>query len=65
MYDQTMKKSNPPSAPSFETPRPDQPGQAGGGNPGDPLPPEYGGRKNGPDPTRYGDWEKDGKCVDF
>lgn len=25
---------------------------------------EIGGRK-GPEPTRYGDWEKDGKCVDF
>lgn len=25
---------------------------------------EIGGRK-GLDPTRYGDWEKDGKCVDF
>jgi len=20
---------------------------------------------NGPEPTRYGDWEKDGRCVDF
>lgn len=26
--------------------------------------PEIGGR-NGPDPTRYGDWEKNGRCVDF
>ncbi|MDX1975080.1 MAG: DUF1674 domain-containing protein [Rickettsiales bacterium] len=26
--------------------------------------PEVGGRK-GPDPTRYGDWEIGGKCVDF
>jgi hypothetical protein len=26
--------------------------------------PEIGGRK-GPEPTRYGDWEKDGRCVDF
>jgi hypothetical protein len=25
---------------------------------------ELGGRK-GPDPTRYGDWELNGKCVDF
>ena len=25
---------------------------------------EIGGRK-GPDPTRYGDWEIAGKCVDF
>lgn len=27
-------------------------------------PPEKGGRK-GPEPTRYGDWELNGKCVDF
>jgi hypothetical protein len=25
---------------------------------------EYGGRP-GPDPTRYGDWEKNGRCIDF
>ena len=28
------------------------------------LPPEYGGRK-GPEATRFGDWEMNGKCVDF
>ena len=27
-------------------------------------PREIGGRK-GPDPTRYGDWEKNGRCIDF
>jgi hypothetical protein len=26
--------------------------------------PEIGGRP-GPDPTRYGDWEKNGRCIDF
>jgi len=26
--------------------------------------PEHGGRE-GPDPTRYGDWEKNGRCIDF
>ncbi|GAB6196294.1 DUF1674 domain-containing protein [Lysobacter xanthus] len=25
---------------------------------------EIGGRP-GPEPTRYGDWEKDGRCIDF
>lgn len=25
---------------------------------------EIGGRE-GPDPTRYGDWEKNGRCIDF
>lgn len=29
-----------------------------------PLPPEFGGR-DGPEPTRYGDWEKNGRCIDF
>lgn len=27
-------------------------------------PREFGGRK-GPDPVRYGDWEKNGRCIDF
>ena len=25
---------------------------------------EIGGR-DGPDPTRFGDWEKNGRCIDF
>ncbi|MCD2453286.1 DUF1674 domain-containing protein [Methylicorpusculum oleiharenae] len=25
---------------------------------------EIGGR-NGPEPTRFGDWEKKGRCIDF
>jgi hypothetical protein len=25
---------------------------------------EIGGR-SGPDPTRFGDWEKNGRCIDF
>lgn len=29
-----------------------------------PPPKEIGGRE-GPDPTRYGDWEKNGRCIDF
>ncbi len=28
-------------------------------------PREIGGRKSGLDPTRYGDWEKNGRCIDF
>jgi hypothetical protein len=27
-------------------------------------PREIGGR-DGPEPTRYGDWEKNGRCIDF
>lgn len=29
-----------------------------------PTPREIGGPK-GPEPTRYGDWEKGGRCIDF
>jgi hypothetical protein len=28
------------------------------------LPVEVGGR-DGPEPTRFGDWEKAGRCIDF
>ncbi len=28
------------------------------------LPPEQGGQ-DGPEPTRYGDWEKNGRVTDF
>jgi hypothetical protein len=28
------------------------------------APPEIGGRK-GPEPTRFGDWELRGRCIDF
>jgi hypothetical protein len=31
---------------------------------GKPMPREIGGR-DGPEPTRYGDWEKNGRCIDF
>ena len=29
-----------------------------------PRPREIGGPK-GPEPTRYGDWERNGRCIDF
>ncbi|MGH8054333.1 MAG: DUF1674 domain-containing protein [Stenotrophomonas sp.] len=28
------------------------------------VPEEFGGR-GGLDPVRYGDWEKNGRCIDF
>jgi len=28
------------------------------------MPPEVNGPK-GPEPTRYGDWEQNGRCTDF
>ena len=29
------------------------------------LPKELGGRRDGPEPVRYGDWEKNGIAIDF
>jgi hypothetical protein len=47
--------NNPPG--SMKTPaNPDSPSLA--------LPKEIGGPK-GPEPTRYGDWERAGRCIDF
>ena len=47
---------------------PDAPGAAGNASekPGTAAerPVEYGG-PSGPEPTRYGDWERKGRCVDF
>jgi len=44
------------------------PGSAPGDASSEPAAPrrpvEIGGRK-GPEPTRYGDWEKNGRCIDF
>ena len=56
-----MEKEKPtPPAPAVEKPAP----AATGGNTGNRAPAEIGGRR-GPEPTRYGDWENGGKCVDF
>ncbi|HET9482597.1 MAG TPA: DUF1674 domain-containing protein [Xanthomonadales bacterium] len=41
-----------------ETPRDRPP------DPASPPAAEHGGPK-GPEPTRYGDWEKNGRCIDF
>ena len=37
---------------------------AGNQHTGDKKKKEIGGR-DGPDPTRYGDWENNGRCIDF
>jgi hypothetical protein len=43
--------------PIDEPPEADKPDSSG-------APREVGGRK-GPEPTRYGDWEHRGRCIDF
>jgi hypothetical protein len=30
-----------------------------------PVQPEEIGGPKGPDPTRFGDWERKGRCIDF
>jgi hypothetical protein len=47
-----------PAAPPIELPAASEPPTA------DIPPAEIGGR-NGPDPTRFGDWELKGRCIDF
>ena len=52
---------------TMQTPEPVEPQPpASDTAPAKPVEPprEVGGRK-GLDPTRYGDWEKDGRCIDF
>lgn len=39
-------------------------GQDNAGEANASRPKEIGGR-DGPDPTRFGDWEKNGRCIDF
>ena len=54
-----MSNDDTKSMVDFEEPKPDDtPVDA------DARPKELGGR-GGLDPTRYGDWEKAGRCVDF
>ena len=52
MADETKIPAEKPDAVKPAAPKP-------GGNPA-----EHGGPK-GPEPTRYGDWEKNGRCIDF
>ncbi len=50
-----------------QTAAPSDPGHEAAASPEAPTasePREIGGR-DGPEPTRYGDWEKNGRCIDF
>lgn len=50
MADEDTEKEEPGTKPDAE-PEPGKPREIGG--------------RDGPDPTRYGDWEKAGRCIDF
>lgn len=68
-----MSNGKPPAGPAPDLPPPDPPPHLspdlspGAGRPVPAVPArpaEIGGR-TGPDPTRYGDWELNGRCIDF
>jgi hypothetical protein len=63
-----MIGQTPPDAAGLDKPGPDDAGKpVPGSEPGaaqNANPVEIGGR-DGPEPTRYGDWEKNGRCIDF
>ncbi|HWI28785.1 MAG TPA: DUF1674 domain-containing protein [Stellaceae bacterium] len=48
--------------PKPDTGKPEKPAKNPGA--GAPSPREIGG-PTGPEPTRYGDWERNGRCTDF
>jgi hypothetical protein len=49
--DSTVKVPPPTAAASAPEPEPAKPVEIGG--------------REGPDPVRFGDWEKNGRCIDF
>ena len=58
-----MTDSTEDSSGKGEAPAP-APASGGQGGPAVEKSREHGGPK-GPEPTRYGDWEKNGRCIDF
>jgi hypothetical protein len=60
--EQTAHQNDPAAVPSAPAPK-DAP-QPQASSPPPVLPREIGGR-DGPEPTRFGDWEKAGRCIDF
>ena len=58
-----MKPETTPDEPS-STPAQDAPRDSTATGDDEAKPREIGGPK-GPEPTRYGDWERKGRCIDF
>ena len=63
-----------PDSPAAERPAPPRPpargeregeDKKGGETPSANQPPGEKGGPKGPEPTRFGDWEKNGRCFDF
>ena len=57
--------SNPNSPSSDPATPPSEGSETGVPAPAESPESEGGGRESGLDPTRYGDWEKNGRCIDF
>ena len=55
----------PESEPNAPAPADPEPVESPHVPPREKPPREIGGRESGLDPTRYGDWEKNGRCIDF
>jgi hypothetical protein len=61
MHSDQNSQVKPAEKPAAEMQQVENPSTA---NPGAAMKREIGGRK-GLEPTRYGDWEKNGRCIDF
>jgi len=59
----TPTPQDPPLVPK-DIPIPPKPSAGNGVGDAADQAPEQGGQ-SGPEPTRYGDWEKGGRCTDF
>ena len=64
MIGQTPRAADAADDPSAQQPVPGDAVSAVVEGKATPQPREIGGRE-GPEPTRYGDWEKNGRCIDF
>jgi len=56
---------NSPTAPAKPSPTEPRPNSAPDQQPNATEPAREIGGQKGPEPTRYGDWEKNGRCTDF
>jgi hypothetical protein len=59
-----MSEPRAESSAAAAAPAPQVHGETGGQSLDSTAPIEIGGR-DGPEPVRYGDWEKNGRCIDF
>ena len=60
-----MTDNTSPSADSTSDEERPEPSSAGQVSPQTPERPIEIGGVDGPEPTRYGDWERKGRCIDF